>query len=166
MTGRRIREGRQDRGRDVESRRPSGSGTPHLRKAYTIKARDFSRAGEVSIDTQGTLKSIGFEPKLIRRVAICAYEAEMNVVLHGGDGELVLTIDPENIRLEIRDDGPGIEDIELAMQEGYSTAPPEYREMGFGAGMGLPNCRKNSDFFRLHSEKGRGTHLEMGFRVS
>jgi anti-sigma regulatory factor (Ser/Thr protein kinase) len=138
---------------------------PYVKKAHAVKARDFSRAGEASIDVQAALKAVGFDPALIRRVAICAYEAEMNVVLHGGDGELVLSIDPQNIRLEITDRGPGIADIELAMQEGYSTAPPEYREMGFGAGMGLPNCKKNSDFFRLYSEKGKGTRLEMGFRV-
>lgn len=150
----------------MESRHPSGSGTPYLRKTHTIKARDFSRAGEASIDVQSTLKGIGFAPNLIRRVAICAYEAEMNVVLHGGDGQLTLTVDPTNIFLSISDDGPGIENIELAMQEGYSTAPAEYREMGFGAGMGLPNCKRNADSLKIHSEKGKGTHVEIGFRVT
>jgi serine/threonine-protein kinase RsbT len=137
----------------------------HLLKGYTIKSRDFSRAGEVSIRVQGILKAIGFDPALVRRVAVCAYESEMNVVMHGGDGEFSLTVDPERVVLDIRDDGPGIEDIELAMQEGYSTAKPEDMEKGFGAGMGLPNIRKNADSFEIYSEKGKGTRLLIRFNV-
>ncbi len=136
---------------------------PRLTKSFTIKARDFIRAGEVSIQIQGLLKTIGFHPTLIRSVSVCAYESEMNVVMHGGDGTLFLNVDPTGIVIEVMDNGPGIENIELALQEGYSTASLEYREMGFGAGMGLPNIQKNTDLFEIKSQKGGGTHLKMCF---
>jgi serine/threonine-protein kinase RsbT len=136
-----------------------------LSKRFYIKARDFVKAGEGSIQIQGLLKSIGFDPGLIRRISICAYEAEMNIVMHGGDGELLLLIDPEKIVLEVSDNGPGIQDIELALQEGYSTATPEHREMGFGAGMGLPNIKKNADSLDIHSGNGEGVHLTICFEV-
>jgi len=136
-----------------------------LLKRFNVKARDFVKAGEGSIQIQALLKSIGFDPGLIRRISICAYEAEMNAVMHGGDGELRVLVDPTEIVLEVSDDGPGIADIELALQEGYSTATPEHREMGFGAGMGLPNIKKNSDSFEIHSGNGQGTHLIIRFEV-
>jgi serine/threonine-protein kinase RsbT len=138
---------------------------PHLVKSFAIKARDFIRGGEVSIAVQGLLKKIGFDPDLIRRVSVCAFEAEMNVVMHGGDGTLTITVDTKGIALDVKDEGPGIEDIELALKEGYSTASQEAREMGFGAGMGLPNIKKNSDFLEIISEKGKGTVLKMSFDV-
>ncbi len=137
-----------------------------LTKSFPIKARDFIRAGEVSIQIQGLLKTIGFDSTLIRNVSVCAYESEMNVVMHGGDGSLCLNVDPSGIVLEVMDDGPGIENIELALQEGYSTASMEYREMGFGAGMGLPNIQKNADLFEIESQKGGGTRLKMCFRLN
>jgi len=136
---------------------------PHLSKTFTIKARDYLRAGEVSIQVQRLLKTIGFDPTLIRKVSICAYEAEMNVVIHGGDGVLRLTIEPRGILLDVQDEGPGIEDVSLALQEGYSTASEEAREMGFGAGMGLPNIKKNSDVLEITSAKGKGVHLRIVF---
>ncbi len=139
---------------------------PNLKKKYEIKAKDFIRAGEGAIQTQSTLKSIGFEPDIVRRASVCAYESEMNVVMHGGDGTLSLTVDGTWIIIEVRDNGPGIEDIDLALKEGYSTASTEYREMGFGAGMGLPNIKKNADSFEIHSGEGKGTYLKMAFRVS
>jgi serine/threonine-protein kinase RsbT len=138
---------------------------PQLKRSFKIEARDFLRAGEVSLEVQRTLKNVGFEEELVRRVAICAYEAEMNVVLHGGDGVLTLTIHPENILLHVADDGPGIENIELALKEGYSTATPEQREMGFGAGMGLPNIKKNADSLEVKSSKGTGTHLTISLEA-
>jgi len=138
---------------------------PHFSRKFAIKAGDFIKAGEVSIQVQGLLKTIGFGADVIRRVAICAYESEMNVVMHGGDGELTLSVDTDGILVEVRDDGEGIEDIDLALQEGYSTASPEDRERGFGAGMGLPNIRKNTDGLEIQSEKGRGTHLKMTFKA-
>ena len=136
-----------------------------LERRFTIQANDFVNAGEVSIEVQGILKKIGFDPALIRRVSICAYEAEMNVVMHGGDGEMLLRVEPERIDLECRDRGGGIEDIELALQPGYSTAKPEHQEMGFGAGMGLPNIKKNASSLDLDSHKGGGTRLTMRFEV-
>jgi serine/threonine-protein kinase RsbT len=138
---------------------------PHLTKSYSIKARDYLRAGEVSIHVQGLLKSIGFDSELIRRVSICAYEAEMNVVMHGGDGQMSIEIDTAGVSLDVKDSGSGIENIELALQEGYSTASEEAREMGFGAGMGLPNIKKNSDSLEILSEKGKGTEVKIGFKA-
>ena len=134
-----------------------------LIKSFHIKARDFIRAGEASINIQNILKSMNFDPKLIRRIAICGYEGEMNAVMHGGDGLLLIEIDAEKLILEISDDGPGIEDIDMAMQTGFSTAEDEHREMGFGAGMGLPNMEKNSDQITVKSEKGQGTRVRMVF---
>jgi len=136
-----------------------------LKKSYFIKARDFLRAGEVSIAVQNLLKSLNLNAKLIRRVAICGYEGEMNAVMHGGDGHLSLEIDAENLIMEITDDGPGIENIELAMQPGFSTASDEYREMGFGAGMGLPNMKTNSDELTIVSQKNHGTCVRMVFHL-
>jgi anti-sigma regulatory factor (Ser/Thr protein kinase) len=139
---------------------------PALKKNFHIKSRDFIRAGEASIQIQALLKSLSFDPKLIRRVAICGYEGEMNVVMHGGDGTLSFEIDEDRLRIELTDDGPGIADIEKAMQAGFSTASDEHREMGFGAGMGLPNMKKNSDEITVESEKGRGTYVQMIFYLS
>lgn len=136
-----------------------------LSKSFKIEPRDFLRAGEVSLQVQRTLKNIGFEEELVRRAAICAYEAEMNVVLHGGDGILILNVHSEKIVLDVTDDGPGIEDIDLALKEGYSTATPEQREMGFGAGMGLPNIKENADSFEVKSGKGSGTHLTIRLKA-
>jgi anti-sigma regulatory factor (Ser/Thr protein kinase) len=136
-----------------------------LKKSYYIKSRDFIRAGEASIKIQNLLKSLNFDPRLIRRVAICGYEGEMNVVMHGGDGSLSFAINTEELILEISDDGPGIVDIEKAMRAGYSTASDEHREMGFGAGMGLPNMKKNADEIEVDSEKDQGTHVRMVFFI-
>ena len=137
-----------------------------IKKSFYIKSRDFIRAGEASIQIQSLLKSLNFNPNLIRRVAICGYEGEMNVVMHGGDGSLSFAITPEALIMEISDDGPGIGDIDKAMQAGFSTALDEHREMGFGAGMGLPNMKKNADEIIVESEKGNGTRVRMVFSVA
>lgn len=137
----------------------------HLMRSFNIIPGDFVKAGEASIQVQGILKAIGFDTDLIRRISICAYEAEMNVVMHGGDGTLFLLVDPDIISLEVKDNGPGIEDIELAFQEGYSTAHSEHRELGFGAGMGLPNIKRNADHCELYSKKGEGSSLKMRFKA-
>ena len=134
-----------------------------LKKEFLIKSRDFIRAGEASISVQTLLKSMQFDPNLIRRIAICGYEGEMNAVMHGGEATMTVEIDPEKIILEIIDTGEGIENIELAMTPGFSTASDEVREMGFGAGMGLPNMKKNSDDIQVESEKGNGTKVRMIF---
>ena len=134
-----------------------------FKKSFHIKGRDFIRAGEASINVQNLLKSMDFDSRLIRRVAICGYESEMNVVMHGGDGSLSLEVDTDRLTLEISDDGPGIEDIDLAMQAGYSTAEDADREMGFGAGMGLPNMKKNADRINIESKRSQGTIVQMIF---
>ena len=112
-----------------------------------------------------TLKSVGFPAEIIQRASICAYEAEMNVVMHGGNGVLTFRLDEDEIFIGVEDDGPGIENIDLALQEGFTTASKEHLEMGFGAGMGLPNIKKNVDSLEIRSEKGKGTHLQMFFLV-
>jgi anti-sigma regulatory factor (Ser/Thr protein kinase) len=137
-----------------------------LRKTFFVKARDFVHAGEASISIQSLLKSMNQDPKLIRRIGVCSYEGEMNGVMHGGDTHVVFDMDSEQIVLEISDDGPGIEDIELAMQPGYSTASEEARELGFGAGMGLPNMKKNADQISIASEKGKGTLVRVTFSLT
>jgi anti-sigma regulatory factor (Ser/Thr protein kinase) len=134
-----------------------------LKKIYFIKARDFVHAGEASIQIQNLLKSMHLDSTLVRRIGICSYEGEMNAVIHGGDATVEMTIENERLTLEISDDGPGIEDIERAMQPGYSTASEEAREMGFGAGMGLPNMKNHADAIHIQSEPGRGTSARMTF---
>ena len=134
-------------------------------KSYYINSRDFIRAGEVSIKIQTLLKSLNFDTQLVRRVAICGYEGEMNVVMHGGDGALSFGIFNDKLVMEISDDGPGIVDIEKAMQAGFSTASDAHREMGFGAGMGLANMKKNADDIIVESEKGQGTCIRMVFFI-
>jgi len=126
-----------------------------------IVGGDFSRAGEASTELKKILHDMGIEDALVRRVAIATFEAEMNIIIYATAGILRYTITPEEIRVIAEDMGPGIEDIELAMQEGYSTAPDWVREMGWGAGMGLPNMKKNSDIFRIDSTVGEGTTVEM-----
>jgi anti-sigma regulatory factor (Ser/Thr protein kinase) len=134
-----------------------------LKRSYHIKSKDFIRAGEASLSIQSLLKSLKMDPKIIRRIAICGYEGEMNVVMHGGDGELRIEINTDKLTMEIFDNGPGIDDIEKAMEAGYSTATDEYREMGFGAGMGLPNMKKNTDKMTIKTAEGKGTRVRMVF---
>ena len=134
-----------------------------FKKCFNIRSRDFIHAGEASIAVQQMLKQMDIDPTLIRRIAICGYEGEMNVVMHGGAGLFCIEIDTDEIILIISDDGPGIKDISKAMEKGFSTAADEYREMGFGAGMGLPNIKKNADRLIVESEKGNGTKLEIFF---
>jgi anti-sigma regulatory factor (Ser/Thr protein kinase) len=128
---------------------------------YKIEGGDFVNAGESSCKIRNTLREIGIDSDIIRRIAIAAYEAEMNVVMYAQRGTMQINVCPDKILLTIVDKGPGIENIELAMQPGYSTATEEMREMGFGAGMGLPNMKKNADTFKITSEVGKGTRLEI-----
>jgi len=132
---------------------------------YEIRGWDFTRAGEASCEIKNLLKDIGVPQDIIRRVAIAAYEAEMNVVMYAQKGKMRCQIDPERIKIVLEDEGPGIDNIERAMRDGFSTATPEMREMGFGAGMGLPNMKRNSDKFYIVSDVGRGTKLEMLFEL-
>lgn len=130
-----------------------------------IEGSDFAKAGMVSTEVKSTLKKIGFDPKLVRRVAISTYEGEMNVVMHAQRAKVNLSVTPRLIEVVIDDEGKGIPDVELAMQEGFTTATEEMRAMGFGSGMGLPNIKKNSDEMELKSEIGKGTTLKMRFFI-
>lgn len=126
----------------------------------TIAGGDYSNAGKGSKEIKDELRRIGVTPETIRRAIVAVYEGEMNVAIHAFQGELRATITPETLEVVIEDSGPGIPDIEQAMREGFSTAPPEARELGFGAGMGLPNIRRNADRFTIKSEVGKGTTLK------
>jgi anti-sigma regulatory factor (Ser/Thr protein kinase) len=134
-----------------------------VRKSFNVSKLDIIRAGEAAIKIKNILKSMNINPDIVRRIAICGYEGEMNMVMHGGDGELCVDFFDDKIVLDVSDNGNGIEDTELAMQQGYSTASDEFREMGFGAGMGLPNMNKNSDIFVIDSAPGKGTRVVMTF---
>jgi CBS domain-containing protein/anti-sigma regulatory factor (Ser/Thr protein kinase) len=128
---------------------------------YRVPARDFNVAGEASSGLRKTLNRLGLHPQIVRRVSVATYEAEMNVVVFSDGGEVVAEVRPERIKIDVLDKGPGIPDIEQAMQPGFSTAPRWVREMGFGAGMGLPNIRACADEMKLESKEGVGTHLEI-----
>lgn len=130
---------------------------------YVVHGGDFNRAGEISTDIKARLKEIGFETNLIRRVAIASYEAEMNVILYAIRADAKLEVTPARIRVEFRDEGPGIPDIDLAMQEGYSTATPEMRKLGYGAGMGLPTMKRNAGRLSIDSKVGGGTVVRLFF---
>jgi anti-sigma regulatory factor (Ser/Thr protein kinase) len=134
--------------------------------AYDVVGGDFTNAGRASTGIKETLKQMGLPSPLIRRVAIAAYEAEMNTVMYARRGIMTLRVTPSEVVIDASDEGPGIPDIQLAMQEGYSTATAEMREMGFGAGMGLPNIKRNTDEFVLTSDVQRGTTLVMKVRVT
>ncbi len=128
---------------------------------YYVVGGDISRAGEASSSLKKTLSRLGVHPRIIRRVAVAAYEAEMNMAIFADGGEIVAEVQPGRIKIEFLDKGPGIADIEQAMQPGFSTAPAWVREMGFGAGMGLPNINACADEMQLNSTVGVGTHLQV-----
>lgn len=128
---------------------------------YVVPGDDFTRAGEASSDVKRKLKQIGYNPDAIRRVAIAMYEGEINMVIHAGGGLAHVDIDPECVKMVLSDQGPGIRDVDLAMREGYSTAPDRVRALGFGAGMGLPNIKKYTDYLKIQTELGKGTTLYM-----
>ena len=131
------------------------------KKVFPIIGGDFNKAGEASTDIKGILRDAGVDRGIVRRVAIACFEAEMNVVIHASAGIVEFVLTPTAITLTVNDRGPGIEDIELAMKEGWSTASNDMREMGFGAGMGLPNIKKNSNKFEIESKVGTGTKLRI-----
>ncbi len=132
-----------------------------LSQLFEIKGGDFGNAGKASTTIKEILQEIGIDSSIIIRASIASYEAEMNVVMYAQRGSLTLSITPEKIHLKVEDEGPGIENIELAMQEGFSTATDKMREKGFGAGMGLPNIKKNADKFEITSKLGKGTSLDI-----
>ena len=128
---------------------------------YDVDAYDFTCAGEASGKLKRSLKDLGFDASLVRRVAIAVYEAEINMVIHAEGGVIDAVITPEDITVVLADKGPGIADIELAMQEGYSTAPENVRSLGFGAGMGLPNIKKYTDEMKIDTQIGVGTTITL-----
>ncbi len=132
-----------------------------IEESFQLIGGNFANAGEASTNLKRRLVELGIDENIIRRATIATFEAEMNVIIYTAAGWLRYYITPENIRILIEDMGPGIENIELAMQEGYSTAPDWVRELGWGAGMGLPNMKKNSDVFKIDSVVGEGTTVEM-----
>ena len=132
-----------------------------LHLEYQVPGDDFTRAGEASGDVKHKLKKLGYEPDAIRRVAIAMYEGEINLVIHGGGGQIDVEIDGEKVTMVLADHGPGIPDIGKAMEEGWSTAPDNVRSLGFGAGMGLPNMKKYSDEMKVESVVGEGTTVTM-----
>lgn len=124
---------------------------------FELPGNDLAMAGEASSKVKKTLNQLGLKPAVVKKTAVAMYEAEINAIIHAGGGTLTATIDQEKVVVEVRDQGPGIADLELAMQEGYSTAPEKIREMGFGAGMGLPNMKRHADLLEIESTVGQGT---------
>ena len=128
---------------------------------YDVPGDDFTRAGEASGDLKKKMKKLGFPPDVIRRVSIALYEGEINMVIHANGGHITADVSAKEIDLTLADVGPGIPDIEKAMQDGFSTASDQVRNLGFGAGMGLPNMKRNSDEISIDTELGVGTTVKM-----
>jgi len=136
-----------------------------MEQIYSIEPENFALAGEASSSIKKLLKQLGVDSNIVRRAAIASYEAELNQVIHSLGGTITLRVDSKEIRIIAQDVGPGIEDIDLAMQEGYSTASAKARELGFGAGMGLPNIKKCADRLLIDSKVGQGTRIEIVFEL-
>jgi anti-sigma regulatory factor (Ser/Thr protein kinase) len=132
-----------------------------LKIQYLISDEDFTRAGEASGDVKSKLKMMGVNPEVIRKVSIAMYEGEINMVIHANGGVIDVIITEKDITMILKDKGPGIKDLDLAMQAGYSTASENVRALGFGAGMGLPNMKKYSDEMNIETELGVGTTVTM-----
>lgn len=132
-----------------------------LSYCFDVDGENFTSAGEASVRVKKILRKIGFDPETIRRVSIAMYEGEINMVIHAGGGKAEVLIEEDRIVIILTDNGPGIADIDQAMQEGFSTAPDNIRSMGFGAGMGLPNMKRYTDEMRIESKPGIGTTITM-----
>lgn len=128
-----------------------------MKMEFEVQGMDFNRAGEAAAQIKKALQMVGMKIETIRKTVIVAYEAELNIVIHAHKGILTAVLLPDRVEITASDEGPGIADISLALQEGYSTAPPHVREMGFGAGMGLPNIQRSSDKLDIESRPGYGT---------
>jgi len=133
----------------------------NLRLHYEIDGDDFVVAGEASSNVKKILKKAGFSPEVIRKVAVAMYEGEINMVIYAHGGTADVEVSDEKIVMVLKDSGPGIPDVELAMKEGWSTAPESVRALGFGAGMGLPNMKKYTDEMTIDTEVGKGTTVRM-----
>lgn len=132
---------------------------------YLVPGDDFTRAGEASSSVKNKLKMMGVDSTVIRKVSIAMYEGEINMVIHANGGTIKVLVSDDNIRIILADTGPGIPDVEKAMQQGYSTAPEEVRSLGFGAGMGLPNMKKYSDDMKIDTIIGSGTTITMDIHM-
>ena len=136
-----------------------------VKLTYEIDGDNFNAAGDASTAVKRVLKKLRLPPQIVRRAVVCMYEGEINMVIHAKGGEITVEITPEKVRMVLDDIGPGIPDIELAMQDGYSTAPDEVRNLGFGAGMGLPNMKKYTDDMKIETELGVGTKITMEVKL-
>ncbi len=136
-----------------------------LKLTFDVSGENFTSAGEASVETKKNLRMLGLPPDIVRRVAIAMYEGEINMVIHAGGGKATVTVFPDKVEIVLGDNGPGIPDVEQAMKEGYSTAPENIRSLGFGAGMGLPNMKKNTDTMVIDSVSGKGTKITMTVNV-
>lgn len=136
-----------------------------LEFTYEVSGEDFTRAGEASSDVKRKLKKLGVSPDVIRRVSIALYEGEINMVIHAHGGKITIQISEDKITMILDDRGPGIPDIAKAMTAGYSTAPDNVRNLGFGAGMGLPNMKKNTDKINIETKLGVGTKVLMEIKL-
>jgi anti-sigma regulatory factor (Ser/Thr protein kinase) len=137
-----------------------------IRRNFVIPADDFTAAGEASSSVKKMLIQLGVDPQKVKKTAISMYEAEINAVIHANGGSASVEIDRNRVFIKIQDKGPGIPDLELAMKEGYTTAPDVIREMGFGAGMGLPNMKRYADLLEIKTEVGKGTTVEITVYLS
>jgi anti-sigma regulatory factor (Ser/Thr protein kinase) len=136
-----------------------------MRECYEIQGGNFDTAGEISGEIKVILRDLGIDAASLRRVVVVAFEAEMNLVMYARRGTLTFILTDNEVNLEIQDEGPGIPDLELAFQEGYTTASDEMRELGFGFGMGLPNMKRNSDELKIETEVGKGTSVFARIRL-
>lgn len=136
-----------------------------IKLSYDVPGDDFTRAGEASGKVKRRLRKLGYNSDAIRRVAIAMYEAEINMVIHANGGAVDVEIHPDRVDVTLIDQGPGIPDVEKAMQEGFSTAPANVRNLGFGAGMGLPNIKKYTDEMKIETEIGKGTTMFLSIHV-
>ena len=137
----------------------------NIRLTYEVEGGDLTQAGEASAQVKQTLRKLGFDPDTIRRVSVCMYEGEINMVIHADGGQATVDIGLDAITVTLADHGPGIPDVDLAMQAGYTTAGEAVRDLGFGAGMGLPNMKRNADEFDIQSTVGVGTQILMKFHL-
>lgn len=130
---------------------------------YVVDGANFTSAGEASVQVKKLMRQLGSSPELIRRISIAMYEGEINMVIHANGGVADVYVGDDEVRIVLKDTGPGIKDVALAMQEGYSTAPDNVRALGFGAGMGLPNMKRYADQINIDTKVGEGTTIELRF---
>ena len=132
---------------------------------FDVDGKDFTSAGQASVQVKKNLRQLGIPPEIIRQVSIAMYEGEINMVIHAGGGKATVNVDEDCIEIILEDKGPGIKNIEQAMQEGFSTATDTIRSLGFGAGMGLPNMKRYTDTMEIHSQVGAGTTVIMKVNI-